>query len=207
MEFLKLSFDLMDGQMKGHTLSLILAAIAHTESAPIDWRTHGDVCPSANAGAGGQGGFLRTSWAYHNAAAAFCKEQHNIQLNCTFGTGLPLPCPIPSTRTVAAGDEATLLAYLAAGPIAAGVDASARAFEMYTGGVLRAKDCGTGSQSDDHSVLIVGAGVDQSTPYWIVQNDWGSTWGEQGYIRIERNANACGIATDTLQPVVLRPQG
>jgi cathepsin F len=50
--------------------------------------------------------------------------------------------------------------------------------------------------------LIVGAGVDQSTPYWIVQNDWGSTWGEQGYIRIERNANACGIATDTLQPAL-----
>jgi len=50
-------------------------------------------------------------------------------------------------------------------------------------------------QLTNHAVLVVGYGVEQGTnePYWIVKNSWGTRWGEQGYFRIRRGTDECGI--------------
>lgn len=47
----------------------------------------------------------------------------------------------------------------------------------------------------DHAVLLVGYGVENDTPYWIVKNSWGAKWGEDGYFRITRGKGTCGINT------------
>lgn len=36
------------------------------------------------------------------------------------------------------------------------------------------------------AVTIVGWGVEEGTPYWIVENTWGPEWGEKGFAKIHR---------------------
>jgi len=70
---------------------------------------------------------------------------------------------------------------------------------FYTSGIVNSVSCGT---QIDHGVLIVGAGSENGTPYYIVKNSWGPGWGDQGYIRIVRNQNMCGIASNPSYPTV-----
>jgi C1A family cysteine protease len=71
----------------------------------------------------------------------------------------------------------------------------------YSGGIFADKNCGS---QLDHGVLLVGYTAD----YWIVKNSWGSTWGEQGYIRMSRTAipdtkgGICGILTAASYPTL-----
>jgi len=73
------------------------------------------------------------------------------------------------------------------GPLAIGVDAIT--WSSYTGGIM--KNC-NGKQLD-HGVLIVGFNQANSPPYWIVKNSWGTSWGENGYLRLEYGTDQCGI--------------
>lgn len=70
---------------------------------------------------------------------------------------------------------------------------------MFTG------PCGT---ELNHGVAAVGYGTAlDGTKYWLVKNSWGTEWGEQGYIRIQRGVEAkeglCGIAMDASYPIKL----
>lgn len=64
-------------------------------------------------------------------------------------------------------------------------------------------ECGT---SLDHGVLVVGYGEDNGVKYWKIKNSWGGSWGEDGYIRIERSESKglpgqCGIAMQPSYPI------
>jgi cathepsin L len=86
------------------------------------------------------------------------------------------------------------------GPVAVAIDASKNSFQLYRSGIYNEKSCSTTNL--DHAVTAVGYGVTPSD-YWLVKNSWGTKWGEQGYIRMSRNAgNQCGIATDAVVPIV-----
>jgi len=77
------------------------------------------------------------------------------------------------------------------GPLSIAVDASS-GWQSYTGGIMR--NC-FGTQLD-HGVLAVGFDDAHSPPYWIVKNSWAASWGENGYIRLEKGTNQCGLNQD-----------
>jgi hypothetical protein len=54
--------------------------------------------------------------------------------------------------------------------------------------------------------VIVGfSSKDQDTPYWIVRNSWGESWGEGGYVNIAitDGDGVCGINQDVTFPNLL----
>nr|QTT61006.1 senescence-specific cysteine protease [Lilium hybrid cultivar] len=102
---------------------------------------------------------------------------------------------ITGFQDVPANSEAALLKAVANQPISVAIDAGDYSFQLYSSGVFTG-ECGTDL---DHGVTAVGYGTDtDGTKYWLVKNSWGSSWGENGYIRMERDIDAqeglCGIA-------------
>lgn len=92
-----------------------------------------------------------------------------------------------------------LKANLAKGPTSVAIEADKRAFQMYKTGVITGTACGTNL---DHGVLAVGYGTENGTPYYLVKNSWGPTWGEKGYVKIgiESGKGVCGIQQDAVRP-------
>lgn len=88
------------------------------------------------------------------------------------------------------------------GPVAVGVNGASSSFLSYKGGVYDMPSC---KQTANHALLIVGYGQEVQiggnvTRYWIARNSWGTGWGENGYIRVQRGdgrkgtPGVCGIA-------------
>jgi len=119
-------------------------------------------------------------------------------------------CPTGKTMVIAPGDvtgvssvdqtESALEAAVAQQPVAVSIEASS-VFQHYTGGVLTDDACG---DSTSHAVLAVGYGTDNGQKYWKVKNTWGTSFGEDGYIRIEKGNpkkfGECGIRERALFP-------
>ena len=81
-------------------------------------------------------------------------------------------------------------------PVSIAIEADKLSFQFYRSGVYSSKNCGTNL---DHGVLLVGYGEEDDKKYWKVKNSWGTTWGDEGYIKILRGTGLCGV---TMQPSI-----
>jgi C1A family cysteine protease len=69
---------------------------------------------------------------------------------------------------------------LAVQPVSIAIEADQRTFQFYSSGVFPASECGNNL---DHAVLAVG----YDSNAYKVKNSWGTSWGDQGYIYMEKS--------------------
>jgi C1A family cysteine protease len=73
-------------------------------------------------------------------------------------------------------------------PVSVAVDATN--WKNYVSGIF--SDCAT---QLNHAVLAVGYASD----HYVVKNSWTTSWGENGYIKLQR-ANTCGVHNTMVIP-------
>jgi len=165
---------------------------------------------SRNGNYGCNGGNYVAAWQYLISQGGGITATPNypyVAKQQTCQTGKPVTAKITSYRNLGSVSESTLLAALESGPVSVAIQAASSCFQQYRSGVLSPSTCACGSNLD-HAVLLVGAGTDATTgrKYWKIKNSWGTWWGNQGYILMERalttTGGMCGIQKMPAQPIV-----
>jgi len=118
-------------------------------------------------------------------------------------TGTKVANAAPKSYTdVTPKSDSAMMSALNQQPVAIAIEADQVAFQLYSSGVFTA-DCG---DSLDHGVLAVGYGTLDGTDYYLVKNSWGTSWGDNGYIYLERGVSQktgqCGLLSEPSYPNV-----
>jgi KDEL-tailed cysteine endopeptidase len=158
-------------------------------------------CDVGGADSGCQGGWMDNAFDFVKSNGGLTTEDAYPYTSGTTGasgscvkTGYTNNANVaPKSYTdVEAGSVSALMSALNQQPVSIAIQANQLSFQHYSSGVLTGR-CG---QNLDHGVLAVGYGTDAATgvDYWKVKNSWGDSWGEAGFIRIERSdADLCGV--------------
>ncbi|KAK2727202.1 uncharacterized protein LOC136025399 [Artemia franciscana] len=151
-------------------------------------------CDTNNFGC--DGGFYVNGWVWAANAGGLCEDKDYPYTSKS--KTIAVPCEttclkeniVTEFKWTSADAIAIQNALFSEGPVAAALDATDN-FIYYSEGVFDDKECTT---TANHAVIIVGYGTSvDGTPYWIVQNTWGTSWGMNGYILVRRGVNMCGI--------------
>jgi len=163
-------------------------------------------CDTTDAGC--DGGLMDYAFEFAQENGGLCTEDDypyvsgsgynpSCEYSCTVVDGTA-----PSSWTDVSATDSALLSAVAQQPVSVAIEADQDSFQLYSSGVFTG-ECGTNL---DHGVLAVGYGTDSGTDYWKVKNSWGTSWGEAGYIRLERNkdqeGDQCGILLSASYPTL-----
>jgi len=149
---------------------------------------------SHNGNQGCNGGWMDDAFSWVNTNGGIDSEEDypytsggGITGNCINSKLANKVAHFTSYKDITQTEAAMAAQVCSSGPLSIAVDAIT--WSSYTGGIMT--DC-TGTQLD-HGVLIVGFDDNNSPPYWIVKNSWGTSWGEAGYIRLGKGTDQCGL--------------
>ncbi|KAG4149524.1 hypothetical protein ERO13_D05G339066v2, partial [Gossypium hirsutum] len=154
-------------------------------------------CSTNGGNQGCSGGWMMNAFEYITQNQGITTEESYPyqQMQETCDTQINKVSTINGYQMVPQNDEEALLKAVTNQPVSVALDGYGQSFQFYKGGVF------TGDCSNDltHAVTIVGYGTsEEGLNYWLIKNSWGETWGENGYMRIQRDVNTpgglCGIA-------------
>ncbi|KAA8524260.1 hypothetical protein F0562_010683 [Nyssa sinensis] len=162
-------------------------------------------CDTSGEDQGCEGGLMDTAFQYiqqnHGLTTEANYPYKGVDGTCNTNKAANHAAKITGYEDVPANSKSALLKAVANQPVSVAIDAGGSDFQFYSSGVFTGQ-CGT---ELDHGVTAVGYGTDEDgTKYWLVKNSWGTGWGEEGYIRMQRDVAAdeglCGIAMQASYP-------
>jgi len=166
-------------------------------------------CSRSYGNMGCNGGLMDSAFAYVEHAGGLCTEAE-YPYTARDGPACyrsrcanPLNDVISGYKDVSHDSERALMAAVAEGPVSIAIEADQSSFQFYRSGVL-STPCGT---RIDHGVLVVGYGEENGQQFWKVKNSWGTTWGDEGYVKLCRDCGVnsgqgqCGILMQPSYPV------
>lgn len=164
-------------------------------------------CDHGNMGC--NGGQLPNAWSFMSIFGVVeesCKPYKAVNQTCTDvcdDGSVPKKYYAAGGQTFSSADlESIMYDIMTNGPVETAFSVY-EDFEEYTGGIYKHT---YGEYLGGHAVMIVGWGEENGTKYWIVQNSWGTSWGEGGFFRIVRGTNDCGFEGQiTAGPVGTKP--
>ncbi|XP_062095890.1 senescence-specific cysteine protease SAG39-like [Humulus lupulus] len=162
-------------------------------------------CDTSGTDQGCEGGLMNNAFEFIIKNGGLNTEANypykGVDATCNKKSSFNDAAKITGYEGVPANSEKALLKAVANQPVSVAIDAGGSEFQLYSSGVFTG-ECGT---QLNHGVTAVGYGTaDDGTKYWLVKNSWGSNWGENGYIRMQRDVDAeeglCGIAMEASYP-------
>jgi cathepsin X len=173
-------------------------------------------CDMLDDGCHGGDYYTAFEWIHNNnitseTCNSYVAEGHDTGRVCTDKsicfTCMPQQGCYPITNYVAYGvseygycnGEAKMMAEIyARGPVAAGIAVTTALENWHSDGVFVDK---TGATTIEHAITVVGWGEEGGVPYWLIQNSWGTFWGDRGYFKLIRGVNNLGIESDCVWAV------
>jgi len=162
-------------------------------------------CSFKQGNLGCNGGMYGRAWNYAKTSPVEYESDYPYTSGTTMKSGscmynAALGHGQVSSHTSIGTDNTSIMTALVGMPASIALEADTAYFQSYTSGVLTcASCCGT---TLDHAVVAVGYGTDPTAgPYYLVRNSWGSSWGDQGYLKIGQAPapGICGMNQDVMQ--------
>jgi len=169
-------------------------------------------CSDYNQACDGGYGFLQSKWSEDiglvpNHCAPFSQDSCRVSSNCDMGKTRHRASNHHYVGGYYGGSDADSIRkeLVERGPAVMSFEPS-EDFMYYKDGVYKSGPHKIHQEWEqvDHAVLLVGYGMDGSSPYWTMQNSWGNDWGEDGYFRMARgiDESSCEsivVAADVVQ--------
>jgi len=144
---------------------------------------------------GCSGGLMDNAFEFDESFHGLCSEDEYPYLAedteaCKVDCNKVPGSEVLSYMDIPEGKEYALIKSIVMQPTSIAMQADQLSFQLYSSGVFDNEDCGA-EGAIDHGVLAVGYGKDKETktPYILVKNSWGDSWGEDGYIRLARHSD------------------
>lgn len=152
-------------------------------------------CTNYIFGGGCGGGFTESAYEYIKSSGGLVQDSDYPYTKSTYA-GKTGACEVDTSKDVVSltgftqvKGETNMANYmLATGPLS--VCVAAEVWNTYRSGILTTCPGGV-----DHCVQAVGVDTG-ANGYWKVRNSWGTSWGEDGYIRLAYGKDTCKITDD-----------